>query len=118
MGKLRIKELLAQRKLSMTDLSVMLNVNRISLSKTISEKRGNPSLKTLNRIAEKLEVNIYDLFEKPNTIVVDKKNKIKVESKVKDEEVVNGFIQVKGNKIYKVKSIEDLKKIITKLEKE
>ena len=116
--KLRIKEILAERKLSMTDLSVMLNVNRISLSKTISEKRGNPSLKTLNRIAEKLEVDIYDLFEKPNVIVVDKKNKIKDEVKVKDEEVINGFIQINGKKIYKVKSIEDLKKIITNLEKE
>ena len=124
MGTLRIKELLAQRKLSMTDLSVMLQINRISLSKTISEKRGNPSLKTLNKIAKKLEVNVYDLFEKPNTIVVDKisKDEVKVKEvskgKVKDEDVLNGFIQLNGKKIYKVKTIDDLKEIIKKLEKE
>ena len=124
MGTLRIKELLAERKLSMTELSVMLNVNRISLSKTISEKRGNPSLKTLNKIAEKLEVSVYDLFEKPNTIVVDKisKDEVKVKEvskgKVKDEDILNGFIQIKGKKIYKVNSVDDLKEIISKLEQE
>ena len=59
--KLRIKEIVKQKGISMGELSEKLGIARESLSRAIN---GNPTLETLNNIAEALNVHITELFEK------------------------------------------------------
>lgn len=69
--KLRIKEIVKQKGISMGELSEKLGIARESLSRAIN---GNPTLETLNNIAEALNVHITELFEKDpisGIIVID-----------------------------------------------
>lgn len=59
--KLRIKEILKERGLSLKDLAETMGISNVTLSVSIN---GNPTLKTLSNIAEALNVHITDLFEK------------------------------------------------------
>ena len=84
MEKLRIKELLKLRGMTMLQLADKLDINRVNLSSSIN---GNPTIATLEKIANILEVNLSELFAKP--IV---------------KNVVSGYLEYNGE-IYKIESI-------------
>lgn len=56
---LRIKEILKEKNMTMTQLSDILGIHRVTLSQTL---RRNPTIDTLQKIANALEVNVLDLF--------------------------------------------------------
>jgi len=56
----RVKEICKAKGLLMEDLANRLGIARVNLTKAIN---GNPTLETLKRIAEALNVSIIDLFE-------------------------------------------------------
>lgn len=57
--QLRVKEILKERGLSQKDLAGKMGVAEISLSRSIN---GNPSMDTLIKIAEALDVEMGELF--------------------------------------------------------
>jgi len=59
--KLRIKEIVKQQGSSLGELSEKMGIARESLSRAIN---GNPTLDTLTKIADALNVHITELFEK------------------------------------------------------
>jgi transcriptional regulator with XRE-family HTH domain len=59
--KLRVKEILRDLEKNQKWLAEKVGVAEISLSRSIN---GNPSLETLEKIANALEVPISELFEK------------------------------------------------------
>ena len=87
MEKLRIKEILKLRGMSMMDLAERLGINRVNLSSSIN---GNPTIATLEKIANILQVDLAELFAKP---VV--------------ENVVTGYLEYNGE-IHKIESISDI----------
>lgn len=58
--KLRIKEILKEKGVSIKDLAEKLSITSATLSKSIN---GNPTVETLNKIADALDVSIVELFE-------------------------------------------------------
>lgn len=68
MGKLRVKEILKEKNKNQKWLAEKIGVAEISLSRSIN---GNPSLETIDKIAEALDVQISDLFEQPKENVVN-----------------------------------------------
>jgi transcriptional regulator with XRE-family HTH domain len=87
MEKLRIKEILKLRGMTMIQLASKLQINRVNLSSSIN---GNPTITTLEKIANILEVDLSELFAKP---VVDN--------------LVTGYLEVNGQ-IHKIESIKDV----------
>ena len=73
MQELRIKEVMQEKGITQKRLAEQMGVAEISLSRSL---RGNPTLETLSKIAEALEVDIVDLFEykkeEENTIICPK----------------------------------------------
>ena len=63
MGNLRVKEILKEKGVSQKYLAEKMGVAEISLSRSIN---GNPSLETLQKIANTLEISITNLFEQPS----------------------------------------------------
>ncbi len=61
----RIKELLKEKNVTQQDLADRLGVTRISIVKTLA---GNPSQETLERIANALDVPIWQLFVSPQEL--------------------------------------------------
>lgn len=61
---MRIKEILKQKGLTITELAEKMNVNRVSLSTAIN---GNPTLDTLTKIATALGVEVSELFALPSS---------------------------------------------------
>lgn len=58
--KLSVKELCKEKGLTIQDLADKMEMKRESLSRAIN---GNPTLETLEKIANALEVDITELFE-------------------------------------------------------
>lgn len=82
----RIKDLLRDRNLNISELAEKINVQRESLSRIVNG--ASTSAETLQKIADALNVHISELFEQPqqNTITCPYCNgKIKV-SKHEDRE--------------------------------
>lgn len=88
---LKVKDLIKQKGMTMQQFAEMLGVTRDTLTRNIN---GNPTLETLERIANALEVDITELFSKstPNS-------------------GVNGYVKVNGT-LYEVNSFEDLRKLL------
>ena len=64
--KLRIKERIKTKGFSMQEFADKMGITRDTLTRTIN---GNPTIDTLNRYAEALEVPITDFFvQESNTI--------------------------------------------------
>ena len=61
MARLRVKEIVKQKGLTMVKVAEMLDIHPVNLSTALN---GNPTLSTLSRIAEVLEVEVADLFER------------------------------------------------------
>lgn len=88
---LKVKDLIKQKGMTMQQFAELLGVTRDTLTRNIN---GNPTLETLKRIANALEVDITDLFVR-NT----------------PDSEVNGFVKVKGT-LYEVHSFSDLRRLI------
>lgn len=56
---LRIKDILKSKGMTINDLADIMGINRVTLSNTIN---GNPTLETLQKIANHLEINFTELF--------------------------------------------------------
>ena len=91
MERLRIKEILKLKGMTMIDLAERLGINRVNLSSSIN---GNPTIASLEKIANILEVDMYELFAKP---VV--------------ENVVTGYLEYNGE-IHKIESIKDVESFV------
>ena len=57
---LRIKETCKEKGVTLQNVAELMGVNRVSLSNSIN---GNPTISTLQKIADALGVSIVDLFE-------------------------------------------------------
>jgi len=55
-----IKDVLKQKKLTINELADKLEMTRGGVSQIIN---GNPTIESLQKIADVLEVDIYELFE-------------------------------------------------------
>ncbi|AWL79343.1 MULTISPECIES: helix-turn-helix domain-containing protein [Capnocytophaga] len=87
---LRIKEIAKSKGVSISELAEKLGVTRVGISKTIN---GNPTIETLLKIANVLEVDVRDLIEPttstattPLYIKDDNGNLVEVGSLNKDKE--------------------------------
>lgn len=70
--KSRIKELLKEKDMTMSDLASAIGTTQTSISRILGEN-GNPTYDTLVRISEALSVGISDLFvNDKNTITCPK----------------------------------------------
>lgn len=61
---LRIKEVIKEKSLTIKELADKMGVNRVTLSNSVN---GNPTIETLNKIADALNVQVTELFEKPES---------------------------------------------------
>lgn len=59
---LRIKEICKEKGVTITSLAEKLNIKQESLSRAIN---GNPTVETLQKIADALGVSIVELFAQP-----------------------------------------------------
>ena len=66
----RIKELLKDRGLTLSELSELICMKSANLSVALGEK-GNPTMATLEKIAAALNVPITELFEQPPTDTIN-----------------------------------------------
>ena len=96
-NELRVKELLAERKILMKDFADMIGIKRETLTRSL---KGNPQYSTLKAIADGLNVSVPELFKTH-----------------KAAPLINGFVSVNGDAPIHVGSVADLKKIIADLEK-
>lgn len=92
MAKLRVKEIVKQKGLTLAKVAEELKIHPVNLSTTLN---GNPTLSTLSRIAEVLQVEVTDLIETEN-----KPN-------------VRGFVKVNGE-VIELSSIADLEQALNK----
>lgn len=60
---LRIKEVIKERGMTITELADKMGINRVNLSNMIN---GNPTVETLNKISNAIGCDISELFERPN----------------------------------------------------
>ena len=95
-NELRVKELLAERKILMKDFADMIGIKRETLTRSL---KGNPQYSTLKAIADGLDVSVPELFKTHKTTPL-----------------INGFISVNGNTPIHIRSVEDLKILVTDLE--
>ena len=92
MAKLRVKEIVKQRGLTLAKVAEMLDVHPVNLSTTLN---GNPTIATLEKIANVLEVDFVELFER------------------EDRPTICGFVKV-GNDVMEISSVADLEKATEK----
>lgn len=96
-NELRVKELLAERKILMKDFADMIGIKRETLTRSL---KGNPQYSTLKAIADGLGVSVPELFKTHEATPL-----------------INGFVSVNGAAPVHVGSVADLKKLVAGLEK-
>ena len=96
-NELRVKELLAERKILMKDFADTIGVKPETLTRAL---KGNPQYSTLKAIADGLNVSVPELFKTHKTTPL-----------------INGFVSVNGEAPIHVGSVADLKKIVADLER-
>jgi len=64
---LRVKEVCKLKNITITQLAERLNIKQESLSRAIN---GNPTIETLGKIADTLNLPITELFEQPATDII------------------------------------------------
>lgn len=90
---IRVKEILKEKGKTQIDLAEKLGMSPVGLSKLIN---GNPTLETLQKLANALDVEVKDLF-----------------TSSEGSSEPSGFIEYLGV-IHKITSMEDLKNLIDK----
>lgn len=73
--KLRIKEIMIDKGVSSIDLASMIGVSRVTISNLINNKTM-PSIDTLSKISNSLDVPIWQFFTSPTEIQTPKCNTI------------------------------------------
>ena len=58
----RIKDVIKEKGMTITELADKMGINRVNLSNMVN---GNPTVETLNKIADALCVPVTELFEQP-----------------------------------------------------
>lgn len=90
---LKIKEIIKSKGETIQSIAEIIGINRVSLTNSIN---GNPTLETLEKIAEALGVKITDLFEDASgTIGVIRHN----------------------DKSYEINSIHDIERVLEEIKK-
>ena len=92
MAKLRVKQIVKEKGLTLAKVAEMLEIHPVNLSSTLN---GNPTLSTLSRIAEVLQVEVTDLIETEN------------------KPIVSGFVKVDGE-VLEITSVAVLEKALAK----
>ena len=59
---LRIKEVIKEKGMTITELADKMGINRVNLSNMVN---GNPTVETLNKIADAIGCTVTELFEQP-----------------------------------------------------
>lgn len=95
MCDLRLKEILEEKNMTLTDLAEKTGIEKGNLS-AISNNKKNPTIETLKKIADALKVKLSDLFEKKESDII-------------------GFLRVHGY-LRQVSSLEDLKQLVEDIE--
>lgn len=90
---IRVKEICKEQGITIGELADRMQMVRESLSRAIN---GNPTLETLEKIANALSVPVTELFEKSS------------------DGKIMGFVKV-GDTVHEVKSAEDVKNLAGKL---
>ena len=90
--ELRIKELIKEKGTTIQNIADLIGVNRVTLSNSIN---GNPTLETLEKIANALGVPVAELFDKSSDEVV-------------------GAVRI-GKDTHVINSKDDIKKLADKL---
>ena len=93
MAVLKIKQIAKEKGMTMAKLAEEMGVHPVNLSSSLG---GNPTLSTLSKIAEVLNVEVIDLFEREN------------------KTSVNGFVKV-DDTVCEVSSVADLEKLYNKV---
>ncbi|MBQ8520017.1 MAG: helix-turn-helix transcriptional regulator [Bacteroides sp.] len=73
--KLRIKELMEEKGVTSVSMATSIGIHKVSFSNIINGKI-NPSAETLEKIAEALGVEMWELFASKEEIVNQDKNTI------------------------------------------
>lgn len=63
MVRIRLKEVLQERNISMSKLSRMSDISFSTVSRIINDKSYSPTINTLERIAKALNVPLSELYE-------------------------------------------------------
>ena len=61
---LRIKEVIKEKGMTITELADKMGINRVNLSNMVN---GNPTVETLNKIADAIGCPVTELFEQPKS---------------------------------------------------
>lgn len=73
-----IKEIIKQKGLTIQELAIKMGLSRIGLSKQIN---GNPTIETLQKIADALDVSVAELFASQTsgdfTALIDNKGELR-----------------------------------------
>lgn len=94
---MRIREAIEQQGMTTKEVADKLNISISALNQNIS---GNPSVKVLTKIAEAINVPIWELFVTPSEVLNQSINS-----------EVSGYVKVKGA-IYEIQSFDDLEKLL------
>lgn len=62
--ELIIKEVIKEKGMTITELADKMGINRVNLSNMVN---GNPTVETLNKIADAIGCPVTELFEQPKT---------------------------------------------------
>jgi transcriptional regulator with XRE-family HTH domain len=92
--ELRLKDILRQRKQSISSFAASAGITQANMSNIVNGK-NSPSLDTLQKIAEALDIPIYDLFISND---------------------VSGFIKYQGD-IKEIRSMKDIEDILGVMKK-
>lgn len=65
--ELRIKDVIKDKGLTIQSLADRMGINRVNLSSSIN---GNPTIETLGKIADALNVPVSELFEQPKQNII------------------------------------------------
>lgn len=92
MAKLRVKQIVKEKGLTLAKVAEELKIHPVNLSTTLN---GNPTIATLEKIANVLGVDVTDLIETEN------------------KPIVSGFVKVNGE-VLEITSVADLEKAFSK----
>ncbi|MDR1876699.1 MAG: helix-turn-helix domain-containing protein [Flavobacteriaceae bacterium] len=91
---LAIKKAIKRKGFTIQEIAARLEIDRLTLTRQLN---GNPTLKTLQRIAAAIDVPVTDLFDD------------------EESETLTGFIEWDKN-LYKVGSVEELEALLVKIQ--
>ena len=94
MSFLRIKDLLKEKGITSKELAGNLDMPEPTLSRIIKERR-QPRFEVLQKIADHLEVEVWQLFRG-------------------SDKAVNGFVEYQGT-LYRIQTKKDLEELLKKM---